>query len=506
MRRICRVPGSFANSESRLPSRVIGSPIGWLLSGLFAAAGCTTTSLRRTEPIQLDAAVLGGTPRGGPSVGPLAWSLGGGVPPSAQPAAGPQDPQETKQSRDARLRTQFGSSVLIGSDGSVTKQYFLAGDLGTTFLKLITEIAPDKPIPAGVVVPAPPPGTKVGGPQSRSILGRMLQEHEVEVTFVPDFEILSGAPIVDPPGPNQAGAVRGTPLGMDATSAPKVALALITAQPSALAAFESALDLFYGSIPQIEITVQVVEYTSADAMAFGVSPIDANTPLLSNLSSGQLVRSFTSIFPLRQPIVGSTPVTDVGLFTLGGIHDSWELNMVLEALEANNLADIQSSPKLVVRNGGVAAISTLTQMPFPKAKINQLGSQVAVDIEFKPVGVKMNIIPMIAGTDTVILQVYADVSAVTGFADTDPVVTPITSNRTAVTTVYLKDKYTLVIGGLKSVTKFESETKVPLLGDIPILGMLFRSTSTQRTETTVEFHITPRIVTDRGLPTGGSGM
>jgi hypothetical protein len=467
--------------------------------------GCISGPPKRVDPpLKLDTEILDRSGRGAPSVGPLAWSLGDGLPPAEVPQDRPQDPKESQQQRDARLRTQFGSSVLIAPDGSVTKQYFLAGDLGTTFLKLIAEIAPDKPIPGGVTVTPPPPGTKVGGAASRSILGRMLQGHEVEVTYVPDFEILSGAAIVDPAGP--AGAVRGTPLISDAASAPKVALALVAGQPSALTAFESALDLFYSSIPQIEITVQVVEYTKADALAFGLSPVDANTPVLNNLSSNQLVRSFTSIFPLRQPIVGVSPVTDLGLFTLGGIHESWELNMVLEALEANNLADITSSPKLVVRNGGVAAISTLTQVPFPKAKINQLGTQVATDIEFKPVGVKMNIIPMIAGTDSVILQIYADVSAITGFADTEPVVTPITSTRTAVTTVYLKDKYTLVIGGLKSQTRFESESKVPLLGDIPILGMLFRSTSTTRTETTVEFHITPRIVTDRGLPTGGSGM
>jgi len=467
--------------------------------------GCVSGPPKRVDsPMQIQAEVLDRGSRGATSVGPLAWGLGS-VPGAERPSvAMPQDPKETPEQREARLRNQFGSSVLIGEDGSVTKQYFMAGDLGTTFLKLIAEITPEYKAPLkGAPVSVTAPGTKVGGLASKSILGRMLQKHEVEVTYVPDFEILTGAKIVDVPNP--AGmAVTGMPLDANAATAPTVALALVTGQPSALSAFEAALDLFYSSIPQIEITVQVVEYTNADALAFGVSSVDNNTPILGNLSSNQLVRAYTSKFPLRQPIVGASPVTDIGLFTLGGIHDSWELNMVLEALEAKNLADIQSAPKLVVRNGGTASISTLTMVPFPKAKISQLGTEVAVDIEFKPVGVKMNIIPMIAGTDSVLLQIYADVSAVTGFADTDPVVTPITSQRTAVTTVYLKDKYTLVIGGLKSVTKFESETKVPLLGDIPILGFLFRSTSTSRTETTVEFHITPRIVTDRGLPTSSN--
>jgi hypothetical protein len=463
-------------------------------------ASCVTGEPQRVAGLSIDGAYADRPQRGANAMGPIAWGMGAG-PAAMVPAPAAQDPQETGDQRDARLRLQFGSNVLIGADGSVTKQYFLAGELAATFLKLITDIAPDKPPKVNrEVLEAPPPGTKVGGEGSRSILGRMLRQHEVEVTFVPDFEILSGAVLAEPPGAITPTTVRGGPLDTQWKTAPAVGLALVTAKPAALAAFEASLDLFYSSIPQVEITVRVVEYQTANALAFGVTGIDNNTPILGNLSSSQLVRAYTSVFPLRPPTVGTSPVTDVGRFTLGGIHDSWELNMVLEALEANNLADIQSSPTLVVRNGGVAAISTLTQVPFPKAKINQLGSEVATDIEFKPVGVKMNIIPVIAGTDSVILQVYADVSAITGFADTQPVSTPITSTRTAVTTVYLKNDHTLVIGGLKSETKFESETKVPILGDIPLLGFLFRSTSQTKSQTTVEFHITPRIVEDRGAP------
>lgn len=478
---------------------------------MFVAAllpACVTSGPpHRSQPTKIDAAVIDRPERGGETRGPIAWGLGNGAV-AVDSGQSPQDPKETSEQRDARLRLQFGSNVLIGTDGTVTKQYFLAGELAQTFLKLIADITADTQLQYDAErkpPKVPPPGTKVGGAANRSILGRMLREHEVEVTFVPEFEILSGVALVDVPG--QAPAVRGDPPpNTNYKSAPSVGLALVSAKPSALAAFEAALDLFYASIPQVEITVLVVEYQTADALAFGVRGIDDNTPILANLSSNQLVRSYSSLFPLRQPIVGSSPVPDIGRFTLGGIHDSWELNMVLEALEANNLADIQSSPKLVVRNGGVASISTVTQFPFPKAKIIQLGNEVATEIEFKPVGVKMNIVPVIAGTDSVILQVYADVSAVTSFAPTDPVSTPITSQRTAVTTVYLKDGHTLVIGGLQSKTLFEAETKVPILGDIPLLGFLFRATSQSHNDTKVEFHITPRIVRDRGTPAATSSF
>ncbi|MGE3171763.1 MAG: type II secretion system protein GspD [Planctomycetota bacterium] len=479
---------------------------------VLALPGCVSEPGRRMTPLEVQATVDGMRPSDVETRGPLVVGLTGmrhePVDRGSRDEASVQDPQDPQggQSRgelEAHLRSVFGPSILIGEDGRVTKQYFLVGDLGPTFLKLVSEITPDAVPPEDP--PPPPPGTKVGGPQSRSILGQMLRGREIEVTYLKSFEKLTGARIVDDPRPNQPSAVTGQQLPIDPNSATPVALLLVTASSAALTAFEGALDLFYTSIPQVEIAVNVVEYSNADALAFGVTRVGLDSsppspiPNLRNLSSSQLVQEYTSIFPLRQPIVGASPVTDVGLFTLGGIHDSWNLNVVLQALEANNLADITSSPKLVVRNGGVASISTLTQFPFPKAKINQLGSQVATDIEFKPVGVKMNIVPVIAGKDTVLLQIYADVSAVTGFANTEPVVTPITSTRTAVTTVYLKNNHSLLIGGLKSVTMFQSETKVPILGDIPLLGFLFRSTSTSRQETSVAFQITPRIVNDRGV-------
>jgi hypothetical protein len=486
----------------RPPGRAARAAAGPLaVAATLAIAACVSSGApRRVEPQVVDAAVIDPPSRSGATMGPFAWGLGDASADRTS-AAQAQDPQETQAQRDARLRVQFGSTVLIAADGTVTKQYFFAGDLAQTFLKLITNLTEQqKAADADRTRPLPPaPGTKIGGAANQTVLGRMLRDHEIEVTFIPDFEVLSGVDLVDQPNqPNPA--VRGSPLDNKYKSAPSVGLALISASPSALAAFEGALDLFYSSIPQVEITVQIVEYQTADALAFGVTGIDQNTPVLGNLSSSQLVRAYSSVFPLRGPIVGNSPVTDLGRFTLGGIHDNWELNAVLQALESNNLADITSSPKLVVRNGGVASISTLTMVPFPKARISQLGAEVAQEIEFKPVGVKMNIVPIIAGTDSVILQVWADVSAVTSFVPTLPVTTPITATRSAMTTVYLRDDHTLVIGGLNAKTLFESENKVPILGDIPILGFLFRSTTQSRNETKVEFLITPRIVKDRGSP------
>ena len=441
----------------------------------------------------------GGRPTNGKVLGSLVWGLGGPAPwPEDMAGQDPaQDPVRQRREEEALIRTRFGSNVLIGPDGRVTKQYHLTGEAGPVFINLIEP--PDLVIAdADVADEWPPPGTMLGGSEDRSILGRMLAERQVEITYIRDFDTLGGVQIRDQPGVKGIGyAVTGVNPGL-AFEGSSTALLLVTGLPSALGSFEDALNLFYANMPQVEITVQVVEYNTTDSLNFGVVPLldsdDNPLPILGNMSSKQLVQAFTEEFPLRAPLLGGSTVSDVGAFTLGGIHDSWVLNAKIQALEVNNIADILSSPKIVVRNGGLATISTVTDLPFPKAKITSSGQNITSDIQFKPVGVTLNIRPVIAGTETVILQIFADVSAVTAFAATDPVETPIVSSRIAITTVHVPAGKTTVIGGLVQESTFDSERKVPILGDIPILGYLFRSTSSQTTKTQLEFFITPRII------------
>ena len=207
---------------------------------------------------------------------------------------------------------------------------------------------------------------------------------------------------------------------------------------------------------------------------------------------------------MAAPLVGTASIADRGIVTLGGIHDSWQLNAQLQALEARGVADILSSPRMVVRNGGIASIVTATDFPYPEASISASGQNVTSNIKFRPVGVTLNIHPVIAGTETVILQVYANISVVTSFASTQPVTTPIISTREVVTSVHMTSGKTTVIGGLVSSQIFEQTSQFPILGDIPILGYLFRSTSRSESKTTLEFHITPRILRGPRSYVGGS--
>ena len=78
--------------------------------------------------------------------------------------------------------------------------------------------------------------------------------------------------------------------------------------------------------------------------------------------------------------------------------------------------------------------------------------------------------------------------------ETEPIPTPQVALRKAVTSVLVPKGKTTIIGGLKTRSRFENESMVPLLGDIPILGYLFRSTNVQTQYSEVLFMITPRII------------
>lgn len=475
------------------------------ISTLVLVAGCVSTDPPRAQPqssYEYQTFDERGNPTDAAALGQSIWGLGEGT---ALTEAAPfgaeldqqqdpeQDAEEERRRREAIIRSTFGSGVIIGQDGRVTKRYSLGTEAGPVFLGLLT------PFSTGATPAEVKAGTGIGGQDLDSILGRMLgPEHPVELVYLPEFEVIYNMPL----------AIEKQPLGPPQRADNYMALLLVTAQPSSLLAFEQALNLFFAHMPQVEIEVQVVEYSTNESLSFGVTQIDKTTPILRTLGSSQLVQQISSSFPLSAPLIGGSGLTDIGVLTLGGIHDNFELNATLEMLETLGIADIKSNPKLVVRNGGLATIKIKTEIPYPKSTIvSNTNDLISTDILFKEVGITLHIRPEIAGTDTVILQIDASVSAVVGFANTVPVLTPIVATREAATSVHLRVGQTTVIGGLVSETTFETESKIPILGDIPILGYLFRSTSTQTTRTVLEFFVTPRILRGpQGFSAEGLGV
>lgn len=250
------------------------------------------------------------------------------------------------------------------------------------------------------------------------------------------------------------------------------------------------LNLYFSSVPQIEIEARIAEVTTSDLLDIGVRPTNPQVPMF-DVTGNHFVQGLNSNFPN-----GSSSIE--GLLSLQAVQSPIQFQATLEFLATKRNIDIISTPRIAVRNGGRAEIVNGNDIPY--AEITTIvGGVPSSTIRYKQTGVKLFVTPYLAGTDTVLLSLEMELSIPTSVTETTFVTqSPIIATRSAKTDVNLRDGNTFVVGGLISTNNLEQVNKIPILGDIPIIGLLFRSTQTQKQYTEVLFFITPRVIRDPG--------
>jgi type II secretory pathway component GspD/PulD (secretin) len=170
------------------------------------------------------------------------------------------------------------------------------------------------------------------------------------------------------------------------------------------------------------------------------------------------------------------------------------LDATLRALEAASKLNVISEPNMVVEVGQTARILVGERVPVMTKWTGVVGTeQVTTDLE--PIGVRLFVTPLVVSEDTIRLHVMPQVSVVKEFRVTSAgIENPIIDTRDAETVVSVQDGEFIKIGGLLSSNKVKNEVKVPLLGDLPFLGFLFKSWRYDETQQDLIIYITPRIV------------
>ncbi len=280
---------------------------------------------------------------------------------------------------------------------------------------------------------------------------------------------------------------------------------VVTASYRQLEEFEDFLDLFaVGGVPQIELEAKIIEVVETDQLDVGskASVLFGSANLIKGAGQNlpNLADGMTAILP------GLTGGTEA-LLSLGAVQSSLAFDAVIEAISTWDNVQIDSRPKTVVRAGGVACMESITEFPFTEIKtITDNGGFTAATV-FKKIGVQLYISPRIIGTKMLALDVRligsTQVGSQTTFSSEDSgiIEVPIIASRTAKTIVYLEPGQTLVIGGLTTLRERELVNKVPILGDIPLLGWLFRSKFTRTEKQHVLFAISPRILQNSDFET-----
>jgi type IV pilus assembly protein PilQ len=219
------------------------------------------------------------------------------------------------------------------------------------------------------------------------------------------------------------------------------------------------------------------------------------TSAISNLTSS----NGTSVYPISLPN-GATasnrynvnlPVASpAGSIALGILGSDYLVDLELSAAQTEERATVISSPKVITANQQEATIKQGTEIPY-----QQSASSGATSIQFKDAVLLLRVKPLITPDNRVILDLtISDDEVGTVVVASGGVNVPSIDTRSVETQVLLNDGQTVVLGGVLSTTRRDSQTKVPWLGDIPVLGTLFKTTTNVNDKDELLIFVTPKIL------------
>lgn len=188
-------------------------------------------------------------------------------------------------------------------------------------------------------------------------------------------------------------------------------------------------------------------------------------------------------------------------FQLGYLRDSQVLGFALLNASGNNdFFNVLSTPQILTLNNNEAELNVGEEIAVPSdSRITDAGTQFFT-FDYKPVGIRLKITPHITKHGRITLDLYQEVNQVMGKAqpigDGGAIIPPDLLKRDIKTKVTVMDGKTIVVGGLIRNQEEVTEKKVPVLGDIPLLGWFFKRKTVQHSKTNLLVFITPHIVTD----------
>lgn len=279
---------------------------------------------------------------------------------------------------------------------------------------------------------------------------------------------------------------------------------VITAQPDVMSELEQVVAKLDIRRAQVLVEAIIVEIQDSDGLNLGVQWGNANgggtqftntgLPLGGAIAAGKDYQN-------GKPETAAKLLDGFNGMAAGFYKGDWA--MLVTALASNTKNDILSTPSIVTMDNKEASFNAGKEVP------TQTGSQSSTStdsiyntIEYKTVGTKLTVTPQINEGDSVLLNIEQEVSSVGKQAEGTTGLGPTFDTRIVKNAVLVKSGETVVLGGLMDTQTLEEISKVPLLGDIPVLGYLFRSTSNTTTKRNLMVFIRPTILRDANVYSG----
>jgi type IV pilus assembly protein PilQ len=252
---------------------------------------------------------------------------------------------------------------------------------------------------------------------------------------------------------------------------------------------------------QVMLEARIVEVSTDDAKKLGV-----DWDLLNRQGMVFVEGTYKTISgSLTDPI----KITDLQTpHNTPGTNDVWALRNFsrlpltfagfIDLMIHNGSARVLASPKLATLNGKAATMLVGQRIPFEVSQTVFAGSAAAptTSVQKEEVGIKLSVTPLINADGWITTTISPEVSSVTGYNGQNNDL-PVISTRQASTTVRMRDSSSVIIGGLLNTEQTTNESRFPILGDLPLLGRLFRHTTTTSKKTDLVIEVTTHILPEQ---------
>ena len=275
---------------------------------------------------------------------------------------------------------------------------------------------------------------------------------------------------------------------------------IVVTSPRVISEIEEIVAELDKPAKQVMLEARIVEVATDDMKKLGIDWAALSRQTFTfvegtydSLPSGALSggTSGLKVFP-------NTPGTS-DVFKLGNFSRVAQVYQVaIDLAITNGSARVLANPKIATLNGREANMLVGTRIPYVTTGTTFAagGAAPTQQVEKEEVGVKLAITPIINADGYITTIIRPEVSSVVGFKGLNETL-PVVATRQASTTVRLKDGGSVIIGGLLSEERANIVTKVPILGDLPLIGVLFQHYNTQLQKRDLVIEVTPRIMVEQ---------
>ncbi|MDQ6758797.1 MAG: type II and III secretion system protein family protein [Acidobacteriota bacterium] len=249
---------------------------------------------------------------------------------------------------------------------------------------------------------------------------------------------------------------------------------------------------------QVMLQVKFASVDRSRLAELGFNLFSRNPGGIGEISTQQFQQPRFSQLQFQNQDFSNTTVNFADILNLFLFRTDLNIGATIRAMQSRNVLQILAEPNLITVEGKTASFLAGGQFPFPTLTSTTTGGATApvITVQFKPFGVQLDFTPTITATGAIHLKVSPEVSSLdfTNSVQLQGFLIPALTTRRAETEVILKDGESFAIAGLIDNRVTQVLNKVRGVGDIPILGQLFRSRSTQKTTDELVVLITPHFV------------